>query len=310
MFKDGSTIAYIYGSDGTKLRTIHKIGGATTTTDYCDNVIYENSTAKRMLAEVGYVTLSDKKPHYYLQDHQGNDRVVINESGSVEEVNHYYEVSPYIYCANDPVKNVDSDGRWFWAAAGAAIDYGFQVYDNYRSGKSGYDAWVGNVNFVSVGLSAINPTGKLKIAKTLIVEATKETISYTANKGFKIEDDLKTIATNALISTTVSAGAGKLTESSSNKALENANKEMRTANQNVRTAQNRVDRRPNSESKRIQLETAKSDAQKTRIKQVGTQMLNSTIGQMNSNAVEETITRGVDGFNLKMDWNDEEYKKP
>ena len=310
MFKDDSTIVYIYGSDGTKLRTIHKIGGATTTTDYCGSVIYENGTAKRMLTEVGYVTLSDNKPHYYLQDHQGNNRVVINESGSVEEVNHYYEVSPYIYCANDPVKNVDSDGRWFWAAAGAAIDYGFQVYDNYRSGKSGYDAWVGNVNFVSVGLSAINPTGKLKIAKTLIVEATKETISYTANKGFKIEDDLKTIATNALISTTVSVGAGKLTESSSNKALENANKEMRTANQNVRTAQNRVDRRPNSESKRIQLETAKSDAQKTRIKQVGTQMLNSTIGQMNSNAVEETITRGVDGFNLKMDWNDEEYKKP
>ena len=366
MFKDGSTIAYTYGGDGAKLKTIHKIGGSTTTTEYCGDVIYEDGTAKRMLTEVGYVTLSDKKPHYYLKDHQGNNRVVLNESGNVEEVNHYYpfgglyanstnvqpykyngkeldvrkglnwydygarqydavlgrwhavdplaekyyEVSPYIYCANDPVKNVDSDGRWFWAAAGAAIDYGFQVYDNYRSGKSGYDAWVGNVNFVSVGLSAINPTGKLKIAKTFIVEATKETISYTANEGLGIKDDLKTIATNALISTTVSVGAGKLTESSSNKALENANKEMRTANQNVRTAQNRVDRRPNSDSKRIQLETAKFDAQKTRIKQVGTQMLNSTIGQMNSNAFEGTITRGVDRFNLKMDWNDEEYKKP
>ena len=39
-------------------------------------------------------------------------------------------------------------------------------------------------------------------------------------------------------------------------------------------------------------------------------MLNSTIGQMNSNAVEEIVPRGVDRFNLKMDWNDEEYKKP
>ena len=79
--------------------------------EYCGNVVYENGTAKRVLTEVGYVTLSDKKPHCYLQDHQGNNRVVINESGSVEEVNHYYEVSPYIYCTNDPVKNVDSDGR-------------------------------------------------------------------------------------------------------------------------------------------------------------------------------------------------------
>ena len=88
----------------------------------------------------------------------------------------YYEMSPYVYCANDPVKNVDSDGRWFWAA-GTAIDYGFQVCNNYSSGKSGYDAWVGDVNFVSVGLSAINPVGKLKIAKTLAVEAVKGTIS-------------------------------------------------------------------------------------------------------------------------------------
>ena len=107
MFKDGSTIAYTYGGDGAKLKTIHKIGGSTTTTEYCGDVIYEDGTAKRMLTEAGYVTLSDKKPHYYLQDHQGNNRVVINESGSVEEVNHYYpfgglyanstNVQPYKY---------------------------------------------------------------------------------------------------------------------------------------------------------------------------------------------------------------------
>ena len=33
-FSDGSTITYIYGADGTKLRTVHKIGTTTTTTDY------------------------------------------------------------------------------------------------------------------------------------------------------------------------------------------------------------------------------------------------------------------------------------
>ena len=41
-FSDGSTITYTYGADGTKLRTVHKIGSATTTTDYCGNVVYEN----------------------------------------------------------------------------------------------------------------------------------------------------------------------------------------------------------------------------------------------------------------------------
>ena len=28
--------------------------------------------------------------HYYLRDHQGNNRVVADQYGTVEEVNHYY----------------------------------------------------------------------------------------------------------------------------------------------------------------------------------------------------------------------------
>ena len=89
-FSDGSVITYTYGADGTKLRTVHKIGSTTTTTDYCSNVIYENNTAKLLLTEEGYVSLNDNKYHYYLKDHQGNNRVVINQSGGVEETNHYY----------------------------------------------------------------------------------------------------------------------------------------------------------------------------------------------------------------------------
>jgi hypothetical protein len=84
-FGDGSTIVYLYGAGGTKLRTTHNIDGTVTTTDYCDNVIYENGTATRLLTEAGYVSLSDNKYHYYLQDHQGNNRVVVNELGTVEE---------------------------------------------------------------------------------------------------------------------------------------------------------------------------------------------------------------------------------
>ena len=89
-FSDGSTIAYTYGADGTKLKTVHKTGSTTTTTDYCGNVVYENGVQKLLLTDEGYVTLSDSKYHYYLKDHQGNNRVVINQSGTVEETNHYY----------------------------------------------------------------------------------------------------------------------------------------------------------------------------------------------------------------------------
>ena len=79
------TITYTYGADGTKLRTVHKIGSTTTTTDYCGTVIYENGVQKLLLTEEGYITLRDSKYHYYLKDHQGNNRVVISQSGTVEE---------------------------------------------------------------------------------------------------------------------------------------------------------------------------------------------------------------------------------
>ena len=128
-FSDGSTITYTYGADGTKLRTVHKIGSTTTTTDYCGNVVYENGVQKLLLTEEGYVTLSDNKYHYYLKDHQGNNRVVISQSGTVEETNHYYpfggafastsNVQPYKYNG----KELDSKKGLNW------YDYGARHYD-------------------------------------------------------------------------------------------------------------------------------------------------------------------------------------
>ena len=128
-FSDGSTITYTYGADGTKLRTVHKIGSTTTTTDYCGNVVYENGVQKLLLTEEGYVTLSDSKYHYYLKDHQGNNLVVISQSGTVEETNHYYpfggafastsNVQPYKYNG----KELDSKKGLNW------YDYGARHYD-------------------------------------------------------------------------------------------------------------------------------------------------------------------------------------
>ena len=83
-FSDGSTITYTYAADGTKLKTVHKIGGTTTTTDYCGNVIYENGVQKLLLTEEGYINLTGTQQyHYYLKDHQGNNRVVIDRKSVV-----------------------------------------------------------------------------------------------------------------------------------------------------------------------------------------------------------------------------------
>lgn len=160
-------ITYLYTADGVKRRVSH----GTHVTDYCGNLIYENGTLDKILTENGYITMNGTVPtyHYYLQDHEGNNRVVIDQNEKVEQMNHYYpfgtlfaeskdgmiqkykyngkeldtdfglnlydygarwydpilglwttvdplaekyyDISPYVYCADNPVILIDPDGK-------------------------------------------------------------------------------------------------------------------------------------------------------------------------------------------------------
>ena len=128
-FSDGSTISYTYGADGTKLRTVHKIGSTTTTKDYCGNIIYEDGVQKQLLTEEGYVSLSDSRYHYYMKDHQGNNRVVTDQNGNVEETNHYYPFGGVFACSNN-VQAYKYNGKELDTKKGLNwYDYGAREYD-------------------------------------------------------------------------------------------------------------------------------------------------------------------------------------
>jgi RHS repeat-associated protein len=110
-FRYGHRIEYVYDASGVKRRTRHREANhnlnynpwdiaepaendflLTTTTDYVSNKVYKNGQLKLILTEEGYIEKNGNAytHHYYLKDHLGNNRIVMDASGTVEQVNNYY----------------------------------------------------------------------------------------------------------------------------------------------------------------------------------------------------------------------------
>ena len=91
-FNNGFKTKYVYDAGGNKLRTIHE-ALTTNTTDYIGDFIFEDGKLSKYQFEGGYCSFdSNLNPtyHYYEKVHLGSIRMVVNENGTIEQVNHYY----------------------------------------------------------------------------------------------------------------------------------------------------------------------------------------------------------------------------
>ena len=121
IFGNHNQVEYIYAADGTKLRTIHRtVGGSNAyidSIDYVGNLILKNGQPSMYMFDGGYATFNPNGAvngwHYYIQDYMGNNRMVVNKNGNVEQVTHYYPYGGIIgdISTNENVQKYKFEGK-------------------------------------------------------------------------------------------------------------------------------------------------------------------------------------------------------
>ena len=152
-FSNGNTTEYTYTADGRKLQTIYKtavpnitvplgqsitLSSANTlsvdTITYAGDFILENGLLTKYLFDKGYFTFNNGQAvaHYYIQDHQGNIRAVLDGDNHVEQINHYYPFGAVYSDAgtNDAFQRYKYNGKELDRMHGLnQYDYGARNYD-------------------------------------------------------------------------------------------------------------------------------------------------------------------------------------
>ena len=151
-FSNGFKTRYIYDAAGNKLRTTHE-SAVTNTTDYIGNFVFEDGKLDKYLFDGGYCSFDNNQNptfHYYEKDHLGSIRMVVNEKGTIEQVNHYYpfggvygdlsynaeiQKSKYIGKESDHMYGLDwyDHGARMYDAAGLFWDRKDPLFSKYYS---------------------------------------------------------------------------------------------------------------------------------------------------------------------------------
>lgn len=162
-FNNGFKTKYVYDAGGSKLRTIHE-ALTTNTTDYIGDFIFEDGKLSKYRFEGGYCSFdSNLNPtyHYYEKDHLGSIRMVVNENGTIEQVNHYYPFGG-VYgdlAYNSELQKNKYIGKEFDHTSGLDwYDHGARMYDAAKGSWDRMDYLHSNhYNFNPYSYSGNNP---------------------------------------------------------------------------------------------------------------------------------------------------------
>ena len=143
---------YVYSAAGTRLQTTYITGvsgvsSASTTiakkqsitaketlskdvTYYMGNFIYTKDGLRYHFAD-GYIDGTADGYHYYIRDHQGNNRVVANYQGTIEQTTHYYPYGGILsQSTNQGVQKFKYSGKELDRMHGLNMyDYGARQHD-------------------------------------------------------------------------------------------------------------------------------------------------------------------------------------
>ncbi len=156
----------------------------------------------------------------------------------------YYSLSPYGYCAGNPIAYRDENGEWInfvvGAVVGAATDYALQVATNYVEGKTGTDAWTdvsASSIVVSAGAGAIGVGVATKVTKAMKVAKLAKGMKTAVTVGSEVVTDAAASATNQLVTTgeidlkdvAIDATVGQIVGNTVSKAVKNKAQASKTA---------------------------------------------------------------------------------
>ena len=273
-FRRGDRIEYVYDAGGMKRQTTHKVSKTdlnygywsqdvpaasnfdatkTVTTNYFGNKVYVNNQLKYVLTEEGYIEKttggSTYNAFYYLNDHLGSHRVVMDASGNIKQINNFYPsgtsmaerrtdqgvqpykfsgkeldrfdnldfydfdaraynpvlmrftrtdpmaekypgMSPYAYCANNPVLYVDRDGR----DISFSYEYEKDKDGNYVINKNG------GYNLIGVTMNVTGKVINISSNSKVDMQVATNRISNQITSSFSGEVDGVPFSTNVNLS--------------------------------------------------------------------------------------------------------------